>query len=39
MLPREQRDKLRAELHRLLDRVMTDSKRIKEMIDRLLMTG
>jgi len=34
----EQREKLRAELHTLLDRVATDSKRIKEITDRLLMS-
>ena len=39
MLPEEQRDKLRAELHTLLDRVVTDSKRIKEITDRLSMTS
>jgi len=42
MLPREQRDKLRAELDTLLDRVITDTndtKRIKQIIDRLLMRG
>lgn len=39
MLAEEERDKLRAELHRLLDRVVTDSKRIKEITDRLLMTS
>ena len=38
-LPEEQRDKLRAELHTLLNRVITDSKRIKEITGRLLMTG
>ena len=37
-LPEEQRDKLRAELHTLLNRVITDSKRIKEITDRLSMT-
>jgi len=37
-LPEEQRDKLRAELHTLLGRVITDSKRIKEITDRLSMT-
>ncbi len=39
MLSEEQRDKLRAELHTLLDRVVTNSKRIKEITDRLLMTS
>ena len=38
-LPEEQRDKLRVELHTLLDRVITDSKRIKEITDRLSMTS
>ena len=37
-LPEEQRDKLRAELNALLDRVATDSRRIKEIVDRLQMT-
>jgi transcriptional regulator with XRE-family HTH domain len=39
MLPEEQRDKLRAELNMLLDRVRADSNRIKEITDRLSMTG
>ena len=38
ILPEGQRDKLRAELHTLLDRVITDSKRIKQITDRLRMT-
>lgn len=38
-LPEEERDKLRAELRTLLDRVVTDSKRIREITDRLLMTS
>ncbi len=39
MLHEEEREKLRAELHTLLDRVASDNKRIKEIIDRLLMTS
>jgi len=39
MLSEEQRDKLRAELHTLLTRVITDSKRIREITDRLSMTS
>ena len=39
MLHEEERKKLRAELTTLLDRVATDGKRIKEIIDRLLMTS
>ena len=38
-LPEEQRNKLRAELHTLLDRVIADSKRIKKIAGRLLVTG
>jgi len=38
ILPEGQRDKLRAELHTLLDRVIADSKRIKKIADRLRMT-
>ena len=38
-LSEEQRNKLRAELGILLDRVTTDSNRIKEIINRLLMTS
>jgi transcriptional regulator with XRE-family HTH domain len=34
----EQRDKLRTELNELLERVESDSKRIKEIVDRLLMS-
>ena len=34
----EQREKLRAELHTLLERVAADSKRIEEITDRLLMS-
>lgn len=34
----EEREKLRAELHMLLDRIAADSKRIKEITDRLSMT-
>ena len=34
----EQRKKLRAELSELLERVEYDSKRIKEIVDRLLMS-
>ena len=36
--PEEQRDKLRAELNTLLERVATDSIRIKEIINRLLLS-
>jgi transcriptional regulator with XRE-family HTH domain len=35
--PEEQRDQLRAELNELLKRVEYDSKRIKRIVDRLLM--
>lgn len=38
-LPNEERDKLQAELNTLLDRVVADSRRIKEITDRLLMTS
>ena len=37
MLPEEETDKLRAELHTLLERVAIDSRRIKEITDRLSM--
>lgn len=33
----EQRNKLRDELNMLLERMETDSKRIKEIVDRLMM--
>ena len=36
MLPEEQRNKLRAELHAILDRLIIDSKRITEIAKRLL---
>ena len=39
MLPEEQRDKLRAELNMLLERVASDSNRIKAIVNRLLMTS
>ena len=39
ILPEEERDKLRAELQILVERVETDSKRIKEITDRLSMTS
>lgn len=35
----EQRDKLRTELNNLLERVASDSNRIKEIIDRLSLSG
>lgn len=35
----EERDRLREELHTLLDRVATDSKRIKEITGRLLRSS
>lgn len=38
-LPEEERDKLRAELHTLLERVAIDSRRIKEITYRLSMTS
>ncbi len=38
-LPEEQRDKLRTELNNLLERVASDSNRIKEIIDRLSLSG
>ena len=38
LFSQEQREKLRAELQTLLDRAVTDSKRIKEITDRLLMS-
>ena len=38
-LPEEQRNKLRAELNMLLERVRTDGNRIREIVDRLLMTS
>ena len=34
----EQREKLRVELHTLLERVASDNTRIKEILDRLLLT-
>ena len=36
MLTKGQRDRLRAELHKRVDRVIADSKRIKEITDQLL---
>lgn len=38
-LSEEQRNKLRAELNMLLERVETDSNRIGEIVNRLLMTS
>ena len=38
-LSEEQRNKLRAELNMLLERVRTDDNRIREIVDRLLMTS
>lgn len=38
-LAEEQRDKLRAELNMLLERAVSDSNRIKEIVNRLLMTS
>lgn len=35
----DQRNKLRSELSMLLERVVSDSNRIKEIVDRLLMTS
>ena len=39
VLPEEQRNKLRAELNMLLERVKTDSNRIRQIVNRLLMTS
>ena len=36
--PEEQREKLRAELNTLLQRVASDSNRIREIVERLLLT-
>jgi len=38
-LAEEQRDKLRAELNMLLERAVSDGNRIKEIVNRLLMTS
>ena len=38
MLPEEQRDKLRTEINTLSERVESDIKRIKDIVNRLLMS-
>jgi len=38
-LSEEQRNKIRTELNTLLERVVSDSNRIKEIVNRLLMTS
>jgi len=39
VLPKEQSNELRAELNMLLERVVSDRNRIREIVNRLLMTS